>query len=153
MGRVKRFPCQKACTTYQVALGLPDDPFAGLIGMEVPSEGAKAVGQNFQSALRTPDLDWNIRSVVVVSEKRVETRHVIHVKVGKEKMIDPLDFRRFQVAEAALTAIEEKSIVRLAGIHRDQERVIGSGGTEDFPVDCHGSAGGDWINAGSGGGR
>ena len=153
MGRVKRFPCEKACTTYQAALGLPDDPFAGLIGMEVPSEGAKAVGQNVHGALRTPDLDWNIRSVVVVSEKRVETRHVIHVKVGKEKMIDPLDFRRFQAAEAALTAIEEKPIVRLAGIHRDQERVIGAWGTKDFPVDCHVSAGGDCINAGSGGGR
>ena len=153
MSRIKRFPGVEACSTYRAAFGLPDDPFAGLIGMEVPSEGAKAVGQNVHGALRTPDLDWNIRSVVVVAEKRVETRHVIHVKVGKEKVIDPLDLRRFQAAEAALTAIEEKSILRLAGIHRGQERVIGSRGTQDFPVDCHGSAGGDWINAGSGGGR
>ena len=91
MGLCKSFPRAKAGSVNCFAPQLTNDPFAWLVFVQIPGKGSKAIPHYLDRVLWSPYLHRAVRSVVVVSEKGVEPRHVIHVKVGKAKVLNALN--------------------------------------------------------------
>jgi hypothetical protein len=82
-------------------------------------------------------MDRRIGAVVVVAEERVESAHVIHVKMGEKEMLDGLNRGGPELAETSLPTVEKETLPRLPCINRDKKSVVRSRLSEDLPFDRH----------------
>ena len=69
--------------------------------------------------------------------KRVEAGDVVDVQVGEEQGVDGPDLGGRERGEAALAAVEQQPVRRLAGPDAGQQRVVAARLAEDLVLDAH----------------
>jgi hypothetical protein len=115
-----------------------DDPGRRHLLVQVPEEPLKAVLHDARGLRRSPDPIRLRVTIEGAAEEGVKSSHMVHVKVGKEEMIDRLNVSKRQFREAPVAAIEEQPFDGLATVDLHEQSVIPAGPAKDTKQDTHG---------------
>ncbi len=105
--------------------------------VEVPQVAAETVVEDFSGSRWTPDPVLRSLAGEVQAEEPVEARHVVHVEVRKEDMVDRLHLRRREHGQTAFAAVEKQPAHGVTAVDLHMERIVPPGRTEHPETDRH----------------
>ena len=111
---------------------LRDDPFAGNAGDEIPRVPAQAMMHDLDGSGRAEDAYRRVRPCPVHAQKRVESGDVVDVEMREEDGLDGLDLGDGDLGKAPFAAVEQQSMLGLARVNSDQQRVVTPRFSQDF---------------------
>ena len=76
-------------------------------------------------------------TVESASEETIKPRHVVHVQVRKQQVINPEDIGQRYFGETTLAAVEQQPLESLAAVDLNQESVIFAGCSQNTESDAH----------------
>jgi hypothetical protein len=105
--------------------------------VQIPEESAESMLENLGGTRGPPQMIRLILSIEQGPEERIESRDMIHVKMGKADVVQLLEFAEGNGVETTFTTVEQQPAHTLPRIHADQQGIVVARSPQDLVLKTH----------------